>query len=62
MDPGHYLLGETYSAADVYLWMLAKWHPDEKQLFSANPRIAKLTDLVEARPAVAKVWAENRED
>jgi hypothetical protein len=42
--------------------MLAKWHPDEKQLFANNPRIAKLVDLVEARPAVAKVWAENRED
>jgi glutathione S-transferase/GST-like protein len=62
LDPGPYLLGETYSAADVYLWMLSKWHPDEKQLFSGNPRIAKLVDLVEARPAVARVWAENRED
>jgi glutathione S-transferase/GST-like protein len=62
LDPGPYLLGETYSAADVYLWMLAKWHPDEKQLFADNPRIAGLIDLVEARPAVAKVWAENRED
>jgi glutathione S-transferase/GST-like protein len=62
LDPGPYLLGETYSAADVYLWMLAKWHPEEKQLFADNPRIAKLVDLVEARPAVAKVWAENRED
>ncbi len=62
LDPGPYLLGETYSAADVYLWMLAKWHPDDKQLFADNPRIARLVDLVEARPAVAKVWAENRED
>jgi glutathione S-transferase/GST-like protein len=62
LDPGPYLLGETYSAVDVYLWMLAKWHPDEKQLFADNSRIAKLVDLVEARPAVAKVWAENRED
>jgi glutathione S-transferase/GST-like protein len=62
LDPGPYLLGETYSAADVYLWMLAKWHPDDEQLFADNPRIANLTGLVEARPAVAKVWAENRED
>jgi len=62
LDPGPYLLGETYSAADVYLWMVAKWHPDPKQLSAANPRIARLVELVEARPAVAKVWAENRED
>jgi len=42
--------------------MLATWHPDPTQLFSGNPRIAKLVKLVEARPAVAKVWADNRED
>jgi glutathione S-transferase len=62
LDPGPYLLGETFSAADVYLWMLARWHPDEKQLFTNCPRLARLVELVEARPAVAKVWAENRED
>jgi glutathione S-transferase len=62
LNPGPYLLGETFSAADVYLWMLAKWHPDMSQLFADNPRIQKLSELVEARPAVAKVWAENRED
>jgi len=62
LDPGPYLLGETYSAADVYLWMLAKWHPDVSKLFADNPRIERLSELVEARPAVAKVWAENRED
>ena len=62
LDPGPYLLGETYSAADVYLWMLAKWHPEPEQLLADNPRIARLVGLVEARPAVAKVWAENRED
>jgi glutathione S-transferase len=62
LDPGPYLLGETFSAVDVYLWMLTKWHPDSAQLFADNSRIAKLVELVEARPAVAKVWAENRED
>ena len=62
LDPGPYLLGEGFSAVDVYLWMLTKWHPDQEQLFADNPRIAKLVNLVEARPAVAKVWAENRED
>ena len=41
--------------------MLTKWHPEPTQLFADNPRLEKLADLVEARPAVAKVWAENRE-
>jgi len=62
LDPGPYLLGEGFSAVDVYLWMLAKWHPDAAQLFAENPRVARLVELVEARPSVAKVWAENRED
>jgi glutathione S-transferase len=62
LNPGPYLLGEGFSAVDVYLWMLAKWHPEPTKLFADNPRIAKLMELVEARPSVAKVWAENRED
>jgi glutathione S-transferase len=61
LNPGPYLAGATYTAADAYLWMLVKWHPDATQLFADNPRIAKLVKLVEARPAVAKVWAANRE-
>jgi glutathione S-transferase len=62
LNPGPYLLGETFSAVDVYLWMLAKWHPEPTPFLADNPRIAKLSELVEARPSVAKVWAENRED
>ncbi len=62
LDPGPYLLGESFSAVDVYLWMFVKWHPDMTQLLADNPRIARLVELVEARPSVAKVWAENRED
>jgi len=62
LSPGPYLLGERFSAVDIYLWMLAKWHPNTARLFADNPRVAKLVELVEARPSVAKVWAENRED
>ncbi len=59
LDPGPYLLGQIFSAADIYLWMLAGWHPDREKLVEMNPRIKKLTDLVQARPAVARVWAEH---
>jgi GST-like protein len=62
LSPGPYLLGESFSAVDVYLWMFVKWHPDVTQLLTNNPRIARLVELVEARPSVAKIWAENRED
>ena len=59
LEPGPYLLGQTFSAADIYLWMLAGWHVDPEKLMELNPRINKLVDLVQARPAVAKVWAEH---
>ncbi len=59
LEPGPYLLDQTFSAADIYLWMLAGWHPDPEKLMETNPRINKLVDLVQARPAVAKVWAEH---
>lgn len=59
LDPGPYLLGQTYSAADIYLWMLAAWHPEQEILMETNPRIKKLVDLVLARPVIARVWAAN---
>jgi glutathione S-transferase/GST-like protein len=61
LDPGPYLLGENFSAADVYLSMLAGWHPEPPAAFATNPRIRKLTELVLARPAIARVWAEHDE-
>jgi len=62
LSPGPYLLGETFSAVDIYLWMLAQWHPDIPQLYEANARIRRHADLVLSRPAVARVWAEHEED
>jgi glutathione S-transferase/GST-like protein len=59
LDPGPYLLGESFSAADVYLSMLAGWHPEPEAALAANPRVRRLTELVLARPAIARVWAEH---
>ena len=61
LEPGPYLLDETFSAVDIYLWMLTQWHPDLKRLQADNPRIKRLAGLVEARPAIARVWAENKD-
>jgi glutathione S-transferase/GST-like protein len=62
LNPGPYLLRETFSAADIYLWMLAAWHPDPTKLLAKNPRLKQLVKLVQARPAIARVWEEHRED
>jgi hypothetical protein len=42
--------------------MLAAWHPDPPKLFASNPRVKRLVELVQARPAIARVWDEHRED
>ena len=59
LDPGPYLVGDTFSAADVYLSMLAAWHPDPPGALATNPRIRRLCERVVARPAIARVWAEH---
>ncbi len=62
LNPGPYLLGETFSAADIYLWMLAAWHPEPAKMLAENPRVKQLVELVQARPAIAPVWDEHKED
>jgi glutathione S-transferase len=62
LDPGPYLLGETYSAVDIFLCMLIQWHPDPARLFEDAPRLRRVAQLVEARPAVARTWLEHEED
>ena len=62
LNPGPYLLGETFSAADIYLWMLAAWHPEPTKLHATNPRVKQLVELVQARPAIARVWDEHKDD
>jgi glutathione S-transferase len=62
LDPGPYLLGETFSAVDILLWMLIRWHPVPTRLFEGAPRIERVAELVQARPAVARTWRDHEED
>jgi glutathione S-transferase len=54
METGPYLLGNTYSAADIYLTMLCRWGRLQNPKPASRPKIGKLVDLVLARPAVQK--------
>ena len=48
---GPFLLGETFSAADLYLFMLTIWaKPSERALLDRCPAIARLCDDVRRRP------------
>jgi glutathione S-transferase len=54
-----YVLGADFSIVDVYLYMLASWHPDRAELNARLPALAAHSAKVAARPAVMKVEADH---
>jgi glutathione S-transferase len=56
-----YFLSFGFTALDIYLTMLAGWHPDRNALFQRNPKIAMLCNTVEGRQAYKKVIADHSE-
>lgn len=48
-----------YSALDIYLTMLAGWHPHKATLFETCPKVGALCSAVEARPLYQKVLADH---
>lgn len=53
-----YLTGETFTAADAYLFTVLRWANAMKLDLSAFPNIARFTAAAKARPAVQKALAE----
>ncbi|MBI1776561.1 MAG: glutathione S-transferase family protein [Proteobacteria bacterium] len=53
--PGPYLLGEQFSAADLYLMMLARWSRNMAKPATSHPHMKRLIDRVRARPAVERM-------
>lgn len=48
---GPFILGERFSAADIYLFMLSLWaRPSEAEHLARYPHIAKVSAAVRARP------------
>jgi glutathione S-transferase len=57
-----YVLGEQYSAADPYLYMLAGWYPDEPGASAAKlPQLRRHAELVRGRRATRKADEDHRE-
>ena len=55
LDPGPYLLGERFSACDLYVYMLATWHPKGDAAFLPTvPKVARCIERVVQRPAVQR--------
>jgi glutathione S-transferase len=50
-EDGPFLLGDNFSAADIYLFMLTLWaYPSERAVLERYPRIAKVAAHVRSRP------------
>jgi glutathione S-transferase len=58
-DPGPHLLGARFSAADIFLVMLATWFEPKEDLFEMCPNIKRCFDLAAARPALRRVLDAN---
>jgi len=54
VDGRGFLLGDRCTAADIYVAMLALWHPGRGAFGKACPNVNRLREAVWARPACAK--------
>ncbi len=56
---GPYILGEMFSAVDLYAAMLLSWAPDVRGIFVRHPNLERHYKLVAARPKVNTIWRSN---
>ncbi len=54
LDPGPYLLGNVFSACDLYVYMLTTWHPEADSFLERVPNVVRCIDKVIQRPAVRR--------
>ncbi len=55
-----YVLGGSFSAADIYLYMLAGWYSGDKtDLYRRFPKLEAHAKIISARATVAKVEADH---
>jgi len=55
---GPYLLGDTFSVADPYLFVMTNWMQRLGYSFDSLPQLAKFDSLMRQRPAVQRVFAQ----
>lgn len=54
LGAGPWLAGQHFSAADLYIAMLATWYPDPGDFAAKNPAVTLLVRRAAERPAMAK--------
>jgi glutathione S-transferase len=56
---GPYLLGNRFSAADIFAYMLSTWQQCCPNTYERFPHLKRLADLVAARPAMQRMIQKN---
>jgi len=56
LRPGPFLLGSELTVVDVYLAMLASWHPGRPKAYEEHPALPRLIAAAKADPRVAAQW------
>jgi glutathione S-transferase len=56
---GPYLLGDRFSAADIFAYMLSTWQQCCPNTYQRFPSLKRLADLVAARPAMQRAIRKN---
>ena len=59
---GPWMLGETRSALDLYVWTMVRWRPRRDWFRTYCPRLAAIADAIDADPRLAAVKAANWPD
>lgn len=54
--PGPFALGRTMTVLDLYLGMLASWHPGRPAAYEELPELPRLIAAMKADPRVPPVW------
>ncbi len=56
LAPGQWMLGERFSALDIFAGMMTRWRPGRETIGAAAPRTVEVARRVEALPDLAPVF------
>lgn len=57
---GPWVLGQTFSALDVYVWPMTHWRPGRAWFEAECPKLAKIGAAVKAMPVAKKIAARHK--
>ncbi len=60
LGKANFILGNSFSAVDLYATMLISWAPDVEALFAKHANLKAFYGRVAARPKTAVVWTRNQ--